>query len=85
MLFRGKIDQPFDHIDRFRPAGASVNGGRGRICEDRVPFVVNGGNVVGPLHHRQAFSQRPEVDRIGTKVQCVLTPKRQEISLRIEG
>ena len=38
-----------------------------------MPFVVNGGNVVGPLHHRKA-AQRPEVDRIGTRF-SVFSPR----------
>ena len=84
MLFCSKIDQTFDHIDRFRPTGASVNGGRGRVCEDRVPFVVNGRDIVSPLHHRQAFSQRPEVHRVSAEVERVLAPQCQEFSVRVE-
>ena len=84
MLRGGQIDQPLDHVDRFRPPGAAVDGGRRGVGQHRVAFEMNGGNAVDALHHRQPLAQRPEIDRVGAEIERVDAAQAEEIALFVE-
>ena len=45
---------------------------------------MNGGYPVGPLHHREALAQWPEIDRVGAEIERVHAPERQEIAVLVK-
>ena len=84
---RAGVDQPFQHIGRFRPSRAAIGVDRHRVAY-RQPCTraINLGDVVGPGRHRRAEpgNVRPELRQIGAEIGEDVDAQREKLAVVVE-
>ncbi len=84
VLLRGFVDQPLDHIDHFRPAGAAVGRGRHGGREHGARADMRHRNAVAGGHQSDAFDQRHVGAAMGADIAEIRGAQRQETAVGVE-
>ena len=79
-----EIDQPLDHVDRLRTAGAAVDDHGRRGGQHGMTAEMHRGDPVDALHLRESLAQWPEIDRVRAEVHDVFAAQAQEVSVGVE-